>query len=523
MDRIGKTVNAPRRLVAWVCLFLMLGPMGAACGQKSPEVERKGYTVRFDCRGGEPEIPPRVVYGPFGSPDVCPTKEGCLFVCWETEDGEPYRFGYAIDADITLYARWAETVAVTLKDNRDPGESREMQVVRGERMPEPEWIPASPAGCTFGGWHVDPACTAPFDFDQPVTGPLTLYASYSRDICLIDQGMVARVTGRSLEEERHLPNPNQTDVRWGLGGTDLGIIWEIAPGRYGLFFGDSYGPDFVPVAGGGPGPAGDWRSNVLAYSEDSDLSDGLTFSGMAADPNNAGRAREIIPRENYRLFTSIPTAAIALDGVQYVHYMYWQGGTDFDPLNYSSIYRSLDDGATWESCRDRIEFDEDSNFGMVGYATREGDPYCYMVGTHIGRSRSAYLARFRYGDILDRSAYEYWNGTTRRWVQGDEHEATVVLNGTVGELSVMWLEKYQRWIVLYFDQEKYAICYRSAARINGEWSEERILVSGADYPQLYGSYIHPASADSDELYYTMSEWVPYNVYLMRTSIRCLED
>lgn len=65
--------------------------------------------------------------------------------------------------------------------------------------------------------------------------------------------MVARVTGRSLEEERHLPNPNQTDVRWGLGGTDLGIIWEIAPGRYGLFFGDSYGPDFVPVAGGGPG------------------------------------------------------------------------------------------------------------------------------------------------------------------------------------------------------------------------------------------------------------------------------
>lgn len=68
MDRIGKTVNAPRRLVAWVCLFLMLGPMGAACGQKSPEVERKGYTVRFDCRGGEPEIPPRVVYGPFGSP-----------------------------------------------------------------------------------------------------------------------------------------------------------------------------------------------------------------------------------------------------------------------------------------------------------------------------------------------------------------------------------------------------------------------------------------------------------------------
>lgn len=87
----------------------------------------------------------------------------------------------------------------------------------------------------------------------------------------------------------------------------------------------------------------------------------------------------------------------------------------------------------------------------------------------------------------------------------------------------MWFEKYRRWIVLYFDQEKYAICYRSAACINGEWSEERILVSGADYPQLYGSYIHPASAGSDDLYYTMSEWVPYNVFLMRASIRRVED
>ena len=131
--------------MAWVCLVLMLGPMGTACGQKSQEVERSGYTVRFDCRGGVPEIPSRVVYGPFGAPDISPTKEGYLFVCWETEDGEPYRFGYAIDADITLYARWAEAVTVTLRDNRDPGESREMQVAKGESMPEPEWIPSSPA------------------------------------------------------------------------------------------------------------------------------------------------------------------------------------------------------------------------------------------------------------------------------------------------------------------------------------------------------------------------------------------
>ncbi len=75
--------------MAWVCLVLMLGPMGTACGQKSQEVERSGYTVRFDCRGGVPEIPSRVVYGPFGAPDISPTKEGYLFVCWETEGRNP--------------------------------------------------------------------------------------------------------------------------------------------------------------------------------------------------------------------------------------------------------------------------------------------------------------------------------------------------------------------------------------------------------------------------------------------------
>ena len=75
--------------MAWVCLVLMLGPMGTACGQKSQEVERSGYTVRFDCRGGVPEIPSRVVYGLFGAPDISPTKEGYLFVCWETEALEP--------------------------------------------------------------------------------------------------------------------------------------------------------------------------------------------------------------------------------------------------------------------------------------------------------------------------------------------------------------------------------------------------------------------------------------------------
>lgn len=408
-----------------------------------------------------------------------------------------------------------EQLAITLHANDGTGLTRVEKVDAGKPMPEPQWMPDCKAGYTFGGWFVDEACSAEFDFATVIDAPQTLYAGYSRDIVLRDRGMVSRVTGASLSEET-LPNPNLTHERYSLGGTDLGIIWEIAEGRYGLFFGDSYGPDFVPVPGGGPGGARDWRSNVLAFSENTDLENGLVFSRMLTDPSSPGRACEIVPRPGDRAFTPIPTAAIALDGVQYLHYMYWQVGTDDAPENYSSLYRSSDEGRTWESCRERIVFDRSSNFGMVAYAKRGG--WCYMVGTHIGRGTSARLARFRYGDILDKEKYEYWNGYQRRWIRGNEQSATVILDGTVGEMSVTYLEKFGRWLALYFDAEQYAVCYRSAARLNGPWSEERVLASGWVYPQLYGSYVHPASAASDELFYTMSEWQPYNVFLMKAKV-----
>ena len=33
-----------------------------------------------------------------------------------------------------------------------------------------------------------------------------------------------------------------------------------------------------------------------------------------------------------------------------------------------------------------------------------------------------------------------------------------------------------------------------------------------EYAQLYGSYIHPLSVTGDNLYFTMSMWMPYNVF-----------
>ena len=56
------------------------------------------------------------------------------------------------------------------------------------------------------------------------------------------------------------------------------------------------------------------------------------------------------------------------------------------------------------------------------------------------------------------------------------------------------------------------ITMRTAEDITGPWSEPYELANGREYAQLYGSYIHPLSVTGDNLYFTMSMWMPYNVF-----------
>ena len=415
-------------------------------------------------------------------------------------------------------------VTITLDDNLESCTVRRLQAEAGVPLgEEPDWYP-SREGCNFAGWFLDREGLEPFDcFADTVRRDMTLYAGYVPRLVLSDKGKVARVTGNSLPGEE-LPNPNCTVPRYNLGGTDLGIIWEMSDGTYAIAFGDSYGSGFTPC-GGGPGAAGDWRSNTLAYSRSTDFSGGLIFSGMMTYPDNPSLAAPLIEREDFYEFTYIPTSAISLGGKEYVHYMYWEVmHRERADLNYSSFCVSEDAGKTWTNQNGSYRIPGDSWFCMVALARREGDPWCYMMGSQSGhgyRRSTGRLARFRGGDILDRSRYEYWNGDRRKWMAGEESLATDVLDGRVGEMSIQYMEKYRQWLALYFDGS--AIVYRTAARINGPWSEKAVLCSGRDprYRGIYGSFIHPACADArwdGDLYWTMSQWTPYNVFLMRAQM-----
>ena len=335
-----------------------------------------------------------------------------------------------------------------------------------------------------------------------------------------DLRCINQITGDVSIQRSGYPNPdlaidNKTTTRFDVYGTDLGIVWEIEPGYYGLAFGDTNGKGFVPSDGGGGTGEDNWRGNVVLFSNDTCLDDGLTLCGGVMDPSGKFAREVCLSRHiGYGDWSSIPTGAIHANGCEYIHYMNiktWDGWT----TNHSKMYRSEDKGQTWTLC-EGIEWGGESHFGQVGFF-HHSDGYIYMMGTQTGREDSAHMARFLEQNIEDKSLYEFWDG--EKWVQGDEECAASVIKDKVGELSIAYLPKLGKWIVLHIGPLRKEITLRWASEPQGPWSDPIKIVSMADYPICYGSFIHPLSLESDHLYFVMSSWRPYNTYLMRADLK----
>ncbi|GAM44489.1 DUF4185 domain-containing protein [Nocardia seriolae] len=314
---------------------------------------------------------------------------------------------------------------------------------------------------------------------------------------------------------------NRTDMRWSVDGTDLGIMWEARPGKIAIAFGDTFGKGWEPPAAGTGDQ--DWRSNTLAFSSDRDLARGLTRDTFVQD--SRCHAAEILGSrkvDNFEI-TTIPTSGFALGGRQYLTYMSVARWSRHKPgmwwTNLGGLAWSDDGGSTWT----KSEWARwDNVFGLgrfqvMGMAPHDG--YVYMFGTPNGRFGTIGLARVSTDQVLNKSAYQYWiNGTWVPAVGPDELFATPVLSGTAGELSVRYDESTRQWQMVYLDLDHHAIALRTAAEPQGAWSDPVTLVDTDDYPSTYGGYIHPWSTGKD-LYFTMSAWNTYNVYLMHAALK----
>jgi len=309
-----------------------------------------------------------------------------------------------------------------------------------------------------------------------------------------------------------------------VNGTDLGIIVKHA-GKYNYIFGDTFGCGFYH--------GNNWRSNTIAYSTDTNPSDGITLDGWILNPTT-GYAKELIPsaKIDFVEMTCIPTAAVSYDGNIYIYYMsvsHWGLIGGYWDCNNASIALSTDNGQTFTKI-DAISWSGGGNFVQFGAAqttnTLSSSDYLYLLATPAGRYDACYLCRVLCEDILVQSAYEYYSGKDSMdepiW-DICELEAEAIFSSPVGEISVMWNEYLNKWTAFYFDTIQLAIIVRTAENLWGPWSLAQKIVGAVEYPSLYGSYVHPDLVENngETVYFVMSIFSVYNTFIMSVDLSSL--
>ncbi|MDQ3900009.1 MAG: DUF4185 domain-containing protein [Actinomycetota bacterium] len=319
---------------------------------------------------------------------------------------------------------------------------------------------------------------------------------------------------------------NETEARYDVKGTDLGIMWTDERGQILIAFGDTFGAGWNNLGSGSADPAAvDWRSNTLARSNDHHPANGMSFEFVTDRPGHAKELLHALRRDGVEL-TKIPTGGINVGGRNYLAYMSVRRFTE--PAHWITIYSGVaysdDDGQTWTEAPSAVRPNTpalDDKFQMIAYA--RGDGFVYAFGTPNGRFGDAHVARVPEQRLLDTSAYEYWTGTG--WRRGSSAMAAPIVAGPVGELSVRYDPTLHSWEMMTIttwetgtvEKVRGEIVVRLAPRPTGPWSAPIPVATYKEYPTLYGGFLHPDSKGCD-IYFTMTQHDRYNVSLMHAQL-----
>lgn len=305
-----------------------------------------------------------------------------------------------------------------------------------------------------------------------------------------------------------------------VAGTDLGSMTNLGDRTY-FFFGDTFG-ERDPGSTGGQG--GIWRSNVSAWTTDDDPTDGITFDGWSP-ADDIGWAEALVegehdPNDGEGEVTKIPTHGFAIGETLYISYMsvsYWGEPGAWD-ANYAGLAKSTDKGETWTAL-DAPRWPGDSNFIQVApvIVSDGGEDHVYFWSIPSGRFGGVALMRVPATEeaVEDLSAYSYFAGTEGDgapvW-SSDMTDAQLVVEGTIGELSVMFSEYLDRWLMTYSDDGNAYI--REGITPWGPWNDPVLLAPRSDYPGLYSPYMNPryVTEGGRRIHFSLSLWGPYNVF-----------
>jgi len=165
------------------------------------------------------------------------------------------------------------------------------------------------------------------------------------------------------------------------------------------------------------------------------------------------------------------------------------------------------------------------NFQQMWPVKGQGDGYVYLMSARNGRYGAPRMARVLEANMLKKSAYTYWNSTTKTWGT-DSTAATTIFPDTdpIGEPSMFYNSGTGAWVATYGDVTANGIVLRSAWSPEGPWSAKQTILNNTEFgsQDMYGGFIHPwsntAPNSSYDLFFHISLFAPYATYLMKATL-----
>jgi len=173
------------------------------------------FDVAFETNGGNKISSQKVEKDGNIQQPTNPVKAGYIFDGWykEKELINPWDFYTdTVTKNLTLYAKWIAVYTVTF--NANGGNTPASQVMEAGSYAQRPDDPVR-AGFGFVNWYSNPGLTTIYNFDNPVTGNITLYARWIEYISKIEINVIGPMKG---------DKPNTTASAEGVVGYTIGAV-----------------------------------------------------------------------------------------------------------------------------------------------------------------------------------------------------------------------------------------------------------------------------------------------------------
>jgi len=358
-------------------------------------------------------------------------------------------------------------------------------------------------------------------------------------------GSTQKISQLIGDYDRHMQiqTLNQTESRYGLMGTDLGVPFHHNGKTY-LLFGDCWGTN---------------DGDAIAYTTDNNPEDGIELTFIT---DGTGTYRPVtIPGISQGAY-EVPMEGISLGGKMFIYHT--TDNSSSVVMGRSVLAVSEDDGETFSYLYDISEnFFLNVSVTHVDLAEWPGFPLeagsgLVIFGSGNYRQSDVRLAYQPADKIEFRQSIRYFTGFDHNdnplWSANEDDAIPLFSQPCVGELSITYNLFLQKWLMLYNCDPPRGINFRTADFPWGPWSEPQLLFDpwGDDgYCQFmhvdwqfsqcdslhdpgreyewggeYGPYQFEDLATGNDstttIFYTLSTWNPYTVVLMKSTLRQLD-